>query len=137
MANVYFNKKFEICSVTDSPEYLYVDDVDTFIRECGDEWIFENVESAGVYHWNDYKEVWEPAISVVGEKIRQIIGQEPPRHDGNIFIGWNILITLDTGETIKTNSKPVSMNEVQEAINILLKPSFFGKRIKKFEIVAE
>lgn len=137
MANVYFNNKFEICSMKDGPEYLYIDDVDAFLQECSDVWISENVENTGVYHWNNYEEVWEPAISVVGEKIRQIIGQEPPRHDGNIFIGWNILITLDTGETIKTNSEPVSMNEVQEAVNILLKPSFFGKRIKKFEIVAE
>lgn len=52
-------------------------------------------------------------------------------------MGWNIIITLDTGEVIKTNSEPVEMNEVQEAINTMLKPSFFGKRIKKFEIVAE
>lgn len=137
MANTYFNDNFEICSVKDSPEYLYVDNVDVFLQECGDEWIFENVENTGVYHWNDYEEVWELAISVVEEKIRQIIGQELPRQGGDIFIGWNILITLDTGETIKTNSEPISIDEVQEAINILLKPSFFGKRIKKFEIVAE
>ena len=145
MANVYFNDKFEICSIKDSPEYLYIDDVNAFIRKCLDEWISDDVESTGVYHWNDYEEVWEPAISAVDKKIREIIGVTErieemtmrPRQGGNVFIGWNVLITLDTGETIKTNSEPVSMNEVQEAINILLKPSFFGKRIKKFEIVAE
>ena len=137
MANVYFNNKFEVCSIQDSPEYLYIDDVDAFIRECLDEWISDDVESTGVYHWNDYEEVWEPAISAVEEKIMEIVGQKPSWQSGNVFVGWNILITLDTGETIKTNSEPVSMNEVQEAINILLKPSFFGKRIKKFEIVAE
>ena len=55
----------------------------------------------------------------------------------NISVGWNIVITLDSGEVIKTNSEPVDMSEVQEAMNIMLKPSFFGKRVKKFEIVAE
>lgn len=142
MANVYFNNKFEICSIENSPEYLYIDDVDAFIQECLNQWISDDVESAGVYHWNDYEEVWEPAISTVDKKIREIVRQysalqEPSRQGGDIFVGWNILITLDTGETIKTNSEPVSIDEVQEAINILLKPSFFGKRIKKFEIVAE
>jgi len=137
MANVYFNNKFEVCSIENAPEYLYIDDVDAFIRDCLDEWISDDVESTGVYHWNDYEEVWEPAISPVEETIRRIVEQELPQQGGDIFVGWNILITLDTGETIKTNSEPISINEVQEAMNILLKPSFFGKRIKKFEIVAE
>lgn len=50
---------------------------------------------------------------------------------------WNIEITLDNNNKIKTNDVPVSMEEVQEAIRVLLKPSFFGKRIKKFEITME
>lgn len=139
MANVYFDNKFNVCTVGDNPEYLYVDDVDAFIQECSDEWIFENVNKTGVYHWNDYEEVWEPAISVVEEKIRGIINPIGgiTKVKENVFVGWNIIITLDSGEVIKTNSEPVDMNEVQEAINIMLKPSFFGKRIKKFEIVAE
>lgn len=139
MANVCFNGKFEVCTMADSPEYLYIDDVDAFIRECGEEWIFENVDKIGVYHWNDYQEVWEPAISLVEDKIREVIGSTGgiTRPKGDIFVGWNIIITLDSGEVIKTNSEPVEMDEVQEAINIMLKPSFFGKRIKKFEIVAE
>lgn len=142
MANMYFNKKFEVCTIDNGPEYLYIDDVEDFLRECGDDWISDNVDKPGVYQWNDYNEVWDLANLAIDEKVRKIIRQDFPRQElpcqgGNIFIGWNILITLDTGETIKTNSEPISMNEVQEAINILLKPSFFGKRIKKFEIVAE
>jgi hypothetical protein len=139
MANVCFNNKFEICAMVDSPEYLYIDDVDAFIQECGDTWIFENVDKTGVYHWNDYQEVWEPAISLVEEKIKEVMGATGgiTKVKENTFVGWNIVITLDSGDVIKTNSEPVDMNEVQEAINIMLKPSFFGKRIKKFEIVAE
>lgn len=139
MANVYFDNELNVCTVGDDPEYLYVDDVDAFIQECGDEWIFENVDRTGVYHWNDYEEAWEPAISIVEEKIRGIINPIGgiTKVKENVFVGWNIVITLDSGEVIKTNSEPVDMNEVQEAINTMLKPSFFGKRIKKFEIVAE
>lgn len=137
MANVFFNRKFEVCTKEDFPAYLYVDDVEAFLRECGDEWIFDNVDKKGVYHWNDCDMLWEPAIFVVEEKIRGIIEQGLSLQGGNISIGWNIIITLDSGEVIKTNSEPVEMNEVQKAINAMLKPSFFGKRIKKFEIVAE
>ena len=139
MANVYFNDKFEVCTIDDSPEYVYIDDVDAFIQECGDEWISDGVDKIGVYHWNYFDELWESAISLVEEKIREVINSVGgiTRIEKNIFADWNIIITLDSGETIKTNSEPVDMNEVQEAINIMLKPSFFGKRIKKFEIVAE
>ena len=142
MANMYFNCKFGACTVHDSPEYLYIDDVGAFIEECGDEYITDNVDKSGVYHWNDDYEVWELAIPPINDKIGEIVKQIFPRQElsrqgGKIFIGWNIIITLDTDEIIKTNSEPIEMTEVQEAINTLLKPSFFGKRIKKFEIVAE
>lgn len=139
MANVCFNDKFEVCAINASPDYIYVDDVDAFIQECGDEWISDGVDKTGVYHWNNFDELWESAIPSVEEKIREVINSVGgiTRIGKNISTGWNIIITLDSGETIKTNSEPVDMNEVQEAINIMLKPSFFGKRIKKFEIVAE
>lgn len=139
MANVCFDNNFKVCTMADSPKYLYIDDVDAFIREYGDIWIVEKVDSTGVYHWNDYEEFWEPAISIVEEKIRGIMNPIGGiiKANGDDFVGWNIVVTLDTGEVVKTNSEPVDMNEVQEAINIMLKPSFFGKRVKKFEIVAE
>ena len=140
MANVYFTDKFEVCAISDSPEYLYIDDVSAFLKECGEDWIYNNVDTngKGVYYWNDNCEEWRLANTEIDKKIREIIKQnELSKQGGNVFVGWNILITLDTGETIKTNSEPVLINDVQEAINILLRPSFFGKRIKKFEIVAE
>ena len=139
MANVYFNNNFEVCTINNSPDYLYIDDVEAFIQECGDDWISDGVDKTGIYHWNDYDELWEPTISTIEEKIKEVINSVGgiTRVGKNTFIGWNIIITLDTGEIIKTNSEPVEMNEVQEAINTMLKPSFFGKRIKKFEIVAE
>lgn len=139
MANVYFNKKFEVCPVNACPDYLYVDDVEAFIRECGDDWIADDVEEAGVYYWNDTHEVWRLADVKTDLKIREIIKtiNNITKVKSDILTDWNILVTLDTGETIKMNSELISIDDVQEAINILLKPSFFGKRIKKFEIVAE
>lgn len=139
MANVYFNDKFEVCAMNASPDYIYVDDVEAFIRECGDEWIADDIEEIGVYYWNNDFEVWRLADVKTDLKIREIIKtiNNITKVKRDILIGWNIFITLDTGETIKTNSEPISINNVQEAINILLRPSFFGRRIKKFEIVAE
>lgn len=139
MTNAFFTDNFEICAISDEPEYLYVDDVDAFIQECGDTWIYDGVDKTGVYHWNNNYEEWRLTDVETDKKIREIInsigGITKVKED--VFVGWNIIITLDSGEVIKTNSEPVDMNEVQEAINIMLKPSFFGKRIKKFEIVAE
>lgn len=139
MANVYFNGKFEVCAINASPDYIYVDDVEAFIRECGEDWISDDVKEKGVYYWNNNLEVWRLANVKTDLKIREIIKtiNNTTKVKKDIPTVWNILITLDTGETIKTNSEPISINDAQEAINILLRPSFFGKRIKKFEIVAE
>lgn len=137
MANKYFKGNFEECAMEKSPLYLYIDDVEDFFKECADDYISDNVDEPGVYQWNDDDEVWDMANSNIEKKVRAIVKQNSPRQGGEIFVGWNILVTLDTDETIKINSEPVSMNDIHEAINILLKPSFFGKRIKKFEIVAE
>lgn len=139
MANVYFNDKFEVCAINASPDYIYVDDVEAFIRECGEDWISDDVKEKGVYYWNNNLEVWRLADAKSDLKIREIIKtiNNITKVKKDIPTVWSILITLDTGETIKTNSEPISINDAQEAINILLRPSFFGKRIKKFEIVAE
>lgn len=142
MANMYFNDDFEVCSISKDPAYLYIDDVDSFLNDCGDSYVSDGVDKPGVYQWNDYYCVWDLADSEIDKKIRALVMKEinslhkkTPCQDNN-SICWNILITLNTGELIQTNSEPVSMNEVHEAIDILLKPSFFGRTIREFKIVA-
>ena len=143
MANKYFNDDFEVCSIGKDPAYLYIDNVEDFLNDCGDNWISDGVDKTGVYQWNDYYCVWDLADPEIDKKIRALVEeitslhQELPRQSNNTFTNWNISVTLDTGETIQINSEPISTNEIPEAIDILLKPSFFGKRIKKFQIVAE
>ena len=137
MANKYFKGNFEECAMEKSPLYLYIDNVKEFLYDCGDDYISDNVDEPGVYQWNDDYEVWDIANSNIEKKIKAIVGQNSFHQGGEIFVGWNILVTLDTSETIKINSEPVPINDIHEAIDTLLKPSFFGKRIKKFEIVAE
>lgn len=137
MANKYFKGNFEECAMEKSPLYLYIDNVKEFLYDCGDDYISDNVDEPGVYQWNDDCEVWDIANSNIEKKIKAIVGQNSFHQGGEIFVGWNILVTLDTSETIKINSEPIPINDIHEAIDILLKPSFFGKRIKKFEIVAE
>lgn len=143
MANMYFNDDFEVCSISKDPAYLYIDDVDKFLHDCGNGYVSDGVDKSGVYLWNDYYCVWDLADPEIDKKIKAIVEeitslrQELPRQSNNTFTNWNILVTLDTDETIKINSEPVSINDIHEVIDTLLKPSFFGKRIKKFEIVAE
>jgi hypothetical protein len=137
MANKYFKGNFEECTMDKGPLYLYIDNVKEFLFDCSDDYISDNVDKPGIYQWDNDYDVWSIAHSNIEKQVRAIVEQNIPHQGGEIFVGWNILITLDTDETIKINSEPVSINDVHEAINILLKPSFFGKRIKKFEIVAE
>lgn len=141
MANIYFNSDFKVCSMVNA-EYLYIDNVDDFLKDCGEDYIYDNVDEKGVYQWNDYDDVWELANLAVKEKIKSLVKevnslrQETPHQNNNNSIGWNILVTLNTGDVIQTNSVPLSIKEISEAVDILLRPSFFGKTIKEFKIVA-
>jgi hypothetical protein len=137
MANMYFKDNFEVCPMDKGPSYLYIDNVKEFLFDCGDDWITDGVNEPGIYQWKDDYEIWVMTNPNIEKKIKTIVEQSIPHQGGEIFVGWNILVTLDTDETIKINSEPISINDIHEAINTLLKPSFFGKRIKKFEIVAE
>jgi hypothetical protein len=137
MANKYFKGNFEECAMEKGPTYLYIDNVKDFLNDCGDDWITDGVNEPGIYQWKDDYEIWVMTNPNIEKKIKTIVEQSIPHQGGEIFVGWNILVTLDTDETIKINSEPVSINDIHEAIDTLLKPSFFGKRIKKFEIVAE
>ena len=137
MANKYFKGNFEECTMEKCPLYLYIDNVEDFLDDCGDDWISDNVDEPGVYQWNDDYEVWVMANPNIEKKIRAIIEQNTLHQDSEIFVNWNIFVTLDSGLCVKINSEPVSMDKVPEVINTLLKPCFFGKKIKEFEIVAE
>ena len=136
MANMYFKDNFEECTIDKGPLYLYIDNVKEFLYDCGDDYISDNVENSGVYQWDDDYEAWSMANSNIEKKVKAIVEQSFPHQVNNVSTKWNILITLNTGEVIQTNSEPVPMNEVHEAIDILLRPSFFGKTIKEFKIVA-
>jgi len=142
MANMYFNSNFKVCSISGSPVYLYIVDVKEFLRECRDEWVCEGVEEAGVYQWNDYYCLWRLADPAIDQKIRTLVEeinslrQEKPRQNNDKSIKWNISVILKTGGTILINSEPISTNEIHEVIDTLLKPSFFGKTINEFKIVA-
>jgi len=141
MANIYFNEDFKVCTIKNDTMYLYIDNVKDFLDDCNDEWISDNVDETGIYQWDNKSWTWVRANSAVEDKIRALVKKiDSPRQEhtsqSNKSIGWNILITLNTGEIIQTNSEPVPINEVHEAIDILLRPSFFGKTIKEFKIVA-
>lgn len=143
MANMYFNDDFEVCSISKDPAYLYIDDVDKFLYDCGDGYVSDGVDKPGVYQWNDYYCVWDLADPEINKKIRALVEeintlhQEKSHQDNNKVAGWSISVTLDSGLCVKINNEPISMDKVPEIINTLLKPYFFGKRIIEFEIVAE
>ena len=144
MANYFFDNKIKQSTIDDRDvKYVYVEDVVEFLERCADNYISDGVDEVGCYTWSDSSYTWEPSTMNDCKAMESEVAKMKEQTGGitkakeNTFVGWNIVITLDSGEVIKTNSEPVDMSEVQEAMNIMLKPSFFGKRIKKFEIVAE
>lgn len=144
MAYKMFNKNFEEITINNPNwKYLFVTDYEAFVKEFSDDWILDGIRNDGIYMYDGDMEIWKTLppshleYRIIQDKINDNVDGIKKVISNDVFVGWNIIITLDTGETIKTNSEPVEMSEVQEAINVMLKPSFFGKRIKKFEIVAE
>lgn len=152
MAYKMFNDNFDEIAINNPAwKYLWVTDYEDFVGKNSD-WILDGIENDGIYEYDEYWEKWKEltdknsfAYKTISQRVLSKFAQTVSSEvddikkvtPNNTFKCWNIIITLDTGETIKTNSEPVEMSEAQEAINIMLKPSFFGKRIKKFEIVAE
>lgn len=143
MANMFFEKRgingvMTECKISDSPGYLYIDDVNAFYDACGEDYIAENVFSTGVYKWDDNSEIWKqtddptitrPIMDIVRKKEKEIGGITRTANDS-----WNIEILLDDDTILKTNDEPVTMDEVIEAVRTMLKPSFFGKRLREITL---
>jgi hypothetical protein len=135
MAYKMFDKNFEEISIDGEWRYLYVTDWEDFVEEFGDTWILEGIFEDGVYEYDDYYEKWSElaensfAYKEILKRVSNSVENTKKR--------WGIVVTLDTGEKIKTNIVPVSIEDVQEAIGVLVKPSILGMRIKSIEIVTE
>lgn len=129
-----FNEDFEEITIEDSGNwcYLYVENYRDFLNEYEDEWILDGIDEDGFYKVDRCMEEWIK-ITDKNSLAYKMISKKVPINKK----GWNIIITLNTGEKIQTNTEPVSIEDVQEAIGVLVKPSILGMRIKSFEIVAE
>lgn len=128
-----FDKDLEEMKIDDGSRgwcYLYIENFEEFCSKYGDDWILGGIEEDGLYEYDDDVQIWRKITN-------KIISKEILDKVNNKKRGWNIIITLDTGDKIQTNTVPVSMEDVQEAIGVLVKPSILGMRIKSFEIVAE
>ena len=128
-----FDKDLEEMKIDDGSRgwgYLYIENFEEFCSKYGDDWILDGIEEDGLYEYDDDVQIWRKITN-------KIISKEILDKVNNKKRGWNIIITLDTGDKIQTNTVPVSMEDVQEAIGVLVKPSILGMRIKSFEIVAE
>jgi hypothetical protein len=143
MANMFFEKRgisgeLKECKINECPDYLYIDDVNAFYDACGEDYIAENVFSPGVYKWDDNRDAWKqtdetaitrPIMDIVRKKEKEVGGITKTASDK-----WNIEILLDDDTILKTNDELVTMDEVIEAIKTMLKPSFFGKRLKEITL---
>jgi len=110
--------------------YLYVENYEEFCNKYKDDWILDGIKQDGLYEYDDDTQIWRRITN-------KIISKEILNKVNNKKKSWNIIVTLDTGERIQTNVEPISIEDVQEAIGVLVKPSILGMRIKSFEIVAE
>lgn len=118
--------------------YAIINDYDQFLKDCGDDYITDGVEENNIYFFNTDIEQWERVDSALYKTISELFScsstKKEKENSPSVNTGWNIIITLDNDTVIQTNEIPVSMAEVQEAMSTFLRPCFFGKRIKKFEI---
>jgi len=143
MANMFFEKRgiggvMTECGIGDSPDYLYIDDVNAFYDACGEDYIAEKVFSPGFYMWDNNSESWEqtdeptiarPIMDIIRKKEKEVGGITKTTGDK-----WNIEILLDDDTILKTNDELVTMDEVIEAVKTMLKPSFFGKRLREITL---
>lgn len=135
MAYKMFDKNFEEISIDGKWCYLHVTDWEDFVEENGEEWILDGIFEDGIYEYDDYHEKWT-ALAENNSTYKKIF-KKVSKSIENTKKRWGIVLTLDNDEKIKTNVAPVSIEEVQEAIGVLVKPSILGMRIKSIEIVAE
>ena len=142
MAYKMFDRDFNEITIEDSGDwcYLYVEDYRDFLCKYEGDWVLDGIEKDGVYIYEEFYEKlggkWRELTSK-NSFVYGIILEKVSRKINNKKKGWNIIITLDNGEKIQTNTEPVSIKDVQEAIGVLVKPSILGMRIKSFEIIAE
>lgn len=47
---------------------------------------------------------------------------------------YNLYVIFKSGITLQTNTEPITFEEIAEAIEVLQKPSIFGKQIAEFKI---
>lgn len=138
MAYKMFDEDFNEIKILDGDRwrYLYVEDYRDFLNEYEDDWVLDGINEDGFYKYDTRIEEWTK-ITDKDSFTYKMISEKVSSNVKNAKKGWNIIIILDTGEKIKTNTEPVSMEDVQEAMGVLVKPSILGMRIKSFEIVAE
>ena len=138
MAYKMFDEDFNEIKILDGDRwrYLYVEDYRDFLNEYEDDWVLDGINEDGFYKYDTHIEEWTE-ITDKDSFTYKMISEKVSSNVKNAKKGWNIIIILDTGEKIKTNTEPVSMEDVQEAMGVLVKPSILGMRIKSFEIVAE
>lgn len=47
---------------------------------------------------------------------------------------YNLYVIFKSGTTLQTNTEPITFEDITEAIEVLQKPSIFGKQIAEFKI---
>lgn len=131
MKNYYFDCQLNPADSIYTADFIIVNSVEDFMEECEIAGVISNgVKQKGVFEWDDDALKWNLTDFSTAQNLRMKTLCERSEE-------WNIIVTLKDGTRIKTNDTPVPMNEVQEAINVMLKPSFFGSRIKKIELFVE
>lgn len=133
-----FDEDFKEIKIEDGDRwrYLYVEGYADFLRVYEYDWVLDGINEDGFYKWNANIEEWTK-ITDKDSFTYKMISEKVSSNVKSAKRSWNIIIILDTGEKIKTNIEPVSIEDVQEAIGVLVKPSILGMRITSFEIVAE
>lgn len=144
-----FNKRGKESDL-DYCTYVLVDNYDEFFSDCVDrEIITDGLEEAyeeakqrcpfaiemdeGDYEWKycsfDDCPTWLSKQLVKPESV--FVAHESTDTNAKLY---NLYVIFKSGITLQTNTEPITFEDIAEAIEVLQKPSIFGKQIAEFKI---
>lgn len=124
--------------------YVLINDYEEFINDCIREDIIEDGLAEAyeiaehkcpfIVKMTDYEE-WEyfSPNDYPTWLTKEIAKSESESTNTNAKL-YNLYVIFKSGTTLQTNTEPITFEDITKAIEVLQKPSIFGKQIAEFKI---
>lgn len=144
MVDGYFNEVDDV----ELAEYVYIEkgSVDDFVNFLEDNKLgYGSLTEDSWHYWSDGK--WQFETLYKEDLIKELNGHLPKTFfdvdsitkttktiKTNKTNEFNLIIKLNNGIAIQTNTEPCTLDEIFEALKVLQKPSILGKQVKEYRI---